>query len=43
MHHYTYTVDIEPFIRWRLRLCKPFVIKDMCLFPRSKQGASIRS
>ena len=36
MHHYTYTVDIETFIRRRLRFCKPSVIQGIRLFPRSR-------
>jgi hypothetical protein len=38
-----YTVDTDTFIRLRLRLGKPFVIKGVCLFPRNKGSASIRS
>src|SRR5215218_3896748 len=36
MHHYTYTVDIETFVRRRLRFCKPSVIQGIRLFPRSR-------
>jgi hypothetical protein len=42
MHQYTYTVDIDTFIRRRLRFCKPSVIKGIRLFLRSRGDAGIR-